>query len=441
MKPAGLGYSYSNVPMVSMKPVNWDIYFSNGVPYMAAKLGNLSGIEKFIREGGWVDIPDRKGNSMLYYATKKGHVKVVDLLLANGAHFYANKKGITILATHCTLSSECLKTYKMSFKEALRLLAPEPSQEIKERAFEDFWVNVPLKYPEHALEHLDYIESESKIQAAKLLVHNFLCSGDIQSAKCVLEQFQAEHPVQLLKLQIELFIPMFNKMEEWIMANPKKFKKALLHEIELTQSRYPIPPEFLEIVKVTLTSCLSNTEARTKIDLLPRSDIQGFARSVLCSSSLEELAIHARDEACRRNVESEKEKFTRCIVLAEIAEKTQDFAEVISAIECIEFSELKEDFMMKLAYTMFACKQYENAYQLVNEIHKKVINRDKFELNFYEIIRLLDKIKDLQIALKFFDLIESYFGKSEVNRQEFIACWQKKQDSYELSHSQSSEED
>ena len=50
--------------------------------YAAAKAGDLSKVQAFIQAGGWVDMPDAKGNSMFYYACKKGQIEVVGISYA-----------------------------------------------------------------------------------------------------------------------------------------------------------------------------------------------------------------------------------------------------------------------------------------------------------------------------------------------------------------------
>jgi len=53
--------------------------------HIAAYIGDLQRVEKFIADGADVDANDRKGQTALHYAAKAGQIAVAKLLIANGA--------------------------------------------------------------------------------------------------------------------------------------------------------------------------------------------------------------------------------------------------------------------------------------------------------------------------------------------------------------------
>ncbi|MDD2707127.1 MAG: ankyrin repeat domain-containing protein [Verrucomicrobiae bacterium] len=66
--------------------------------FAEAKIGNITGIEKALRQGARINDQDKEGMTALMYASMEGHVKTVCFLLKNSADpSLKNHLGITAL--------------------------------------------------------------------------------------------------------------------------------------------------------------------------------------------------------------------------------------------------------------------------------------------------------------------------------------------------------
>lgn len=209
------------------------IYKGLEVPFEDAKNGNIDKVKEYISSANsWVNIPDEKGNTLLFYAGKRGHVNVVTFLLEKGASVYENIKGkslwdkapqevMTVLENH---SLNALQLFEKVYSNHLALSAEK-------------FVGEKLNELKSIVQSLSEC---GKKQVAYHLFKELLVHGEIESAKVIFNEYQKGFHRSLLSLLINNFeMETINDsaIEEQLFINALKTSFQQYFELDLIEDQ------------------------------------------------------------------------------------------------------------------------------------------------------------------------------------------------------------
>ncbi|MFA6916491.1 MAG: ankyrin repeat domain-containing protein [Parachlamydiales bacterium] len=377
----------------------------------AAKTGDLSIVQKFIERGGWIDMSDPKGNSMLYYAAKKGQRAVVQYLLKAGAHPYTNLKGQTIQDVAVSQVEDIVKKLKNhardelieskaanieDYDEMIRFIKTLPTKQGC-HAFLNYARHLALFGSPDALSNFDHsIEGLTRANLAQTQIEAYLNCGDIESARRCIEKIPAtDFARKLHTRQIDIAVTLLKELDAQMLQYPDDFKQNIKEGIDTLTFHMlkKVSKENMEFVLETLSSSGSFKSALLHANQLEDTFLKGFARAVLCYSGLDGLpkkALKTAHKEWEKLFQTEMEKVK---VLLSQATKTNDFSEALVFIQTIEHPEVRQVAFTKVAYNMCSAGQYENAYQLL-KIEQEGAPQAKYE--FFSAMRLEGLIKMLK---------------------------------------------
>lgn len=375
--------------------------------YAAAKAGDLSKVQAFIQAGGWVDMPDAKGNSMFYYACKKGQIEVVRYLLCQGTHHYGNLKGktglekapenvkqlvqeieasrkeVTALVYNQSLQIALKASSFESYEEGMRFISSIVNEKVRQNALEEFAMHSGFDSP-YAVLLLKYVAGKEQDIVAKTLVKTFLSCGDIEAATRVLGNLDQSCSIKmLLTSMVKCAEELLSEMEE--ATNKDDFKASIERGINLKNIYDKLPKEV--IVKMvegmvaagSFKGALEFTNGLTK-------PYRGFARNALCYSGLEGLADEAMKAAEKKFAASAEDTSPLLKTLLEEAKEKKDFSKVIKSVNT-EVQGKNSNILLEVCFEMGKAGLYQEAYDFLNKHRNDVCEL----LNFF-IDQFIDKI-------------------------------------------------
>lgn len=343
-------YEYDGLPF----------YKNEEAPYAAAKAGNRDAVANFINsmQFNWVDVPDEKGNTLLFYAGKYGHVEIVTLLLKEGASPYINKKGKSLFDKAKEEVKVVLEEYlcnkARSFEEVY-------SDHLKEVA-EDFASRVP----ERLLSIVTTLPEECKNSVAQSVTRALLSIGEVELAESVRDLYQNERYKHLLGLIIEEFSLLLPETNDFFANNRSTFHLIFKRDLEFVRMNQEIP----EDVKQQIVNGIFEAENCAKMVEFVRSiedpSYRQLARVLLGFSIFDELVRKAENRAIKKCCEQEKDWVSDFENLLENAVMSKDYEEVFDYLYKMEILDFRTWAFVVTAQAMCKNEKVEEGYQLIS---------------------------------------------------------------------------
>lgn len=286
----------------------------------AAKEGNLFPIEDYIGRGGWVDMPDPEGKSLLYHAAENGKIEVINYLLLQGAHIYPTDKGETLIerASEAVKSiSKLQKFYKKSHKldylikekratfesakEIIPFLKSIPLIKYRSQGLRDYAMHTAFYSIDDAQLLVDSLNGRSKIKIIKCVVTALLGCGDIEAARQFSTQIPATDPSKrLIELYIIHFADAFQKIEKKFSQHTSdtSFKNTLEASIDWFIALQKFPEEEIEDLIDKMSTEKFFTAALNYANTIKNNKLRGFIRYSLAHKlGLNSLFYKAKEKA------------------------------------------------------------------------------------------------------------------------------------------------
>lgn len=323
-------------------------YFDAEV-YKAVKAGDLSKVQAFLRNGGWVNMPNAKGNTMFYYACKTGHAVVAKFLSEQGAHKFSNPKGKTglenaseevkmivekleksraergesnDLETHIFDKAISIKNYG----DAIHFLSSITHQELRQRAMKKYAQCCALQ-SNFAYTIMKYASEKDQEPIAKGLIQGFLRCGDVESANEALKYLPESHAVTtFLELCVDIFSEKFGGLNRLAEENPPAFFKELEEGLRAKLGHYNVSEEELQSMLGELKGCGSYLGALRYVKA-QNATFKALAREALGFSKLKQMAGEAIQEAIAI-IKTNDEYQRKVDELLDDAHKTNDLSKL-----------------------------------------------------------------------------------------------------------------
>ncbi len=380
--------------------------------YQAAKQGNLDKVQAFIRNGGWIDMPNKKGNSMLYYGCKAGQVEVVRYLLGQGAHSYSNLKGKTGLERALQEIKNIVKENEVLRKEisvlaytlnhqivekALKLRSMEcgvpfilsiviPQE--RKKALESYVLQAVCEY-DHPILILQLVKDPfNQAIVARALVHSFLSCGDIESARHVLDFLPPKMALKsTLAMSIAIFTEKFEGIEIAMQANPSQFQEMIKFGVELQNVYSKCPEEDIKKIIYGMYRAGSFAKAFEYANGLS-SKYRGFAKSCLTACGLSALAEDLENDVAEKLKDLAHQTIQQMREIHDLAVFNKDFSKVLEFIDTIENETLKTYMKIEISLQMCIGELYEESFDLLKTHLYDLEEIDHIILEFTTLLKM-----------------------------------------------------
>ncbi len=394
--------------MVYINALQQPVHYDPSV-YKAAKEGELTKIQEFIDRGGWIDMPTSKGKSMLYYAAKKGHVKVVQYLLGQEAHSYRNEKNQTVCDKASSDVKQCLNGIKQESldnlidakakqyqppQEAFAFITSIPLPQSKFKALESYAQEMAFSDPGAVILNIIQLQGITKTRMVEILVETALSCGDIQSACTFLDKLpRSDYAHPLLSAQIDLFKKDFAEAEGIVekeqKRDPTAFKQLISASLNNLNISHKYSQQKVDAIIEQLSKGGSFASALASANQIKDPHLRGFARRGLSNCGLENFARKAQKKA-KLQIDEEftiLEGMTQGPI--DTAYKNGDFTAVLKLLKTIKNLAFIHSAYMSIAVTMCKLGKYEEAYKLVKIEFDNRITSQIYEEKLAKIIDML----------------------------------------------------